>query len=69
MIEFNKSLKFYTTTIPGLTLWDLPVYGDNRGWFKENWQREKMMAFGLPDFRPVQTNVSFNDSMNNSMTQ
>ena len=63
MIEFNKSLKFYTTTIPGLTLWDLPVYGDNRGWFKENWQREKMMAFGLPDFRPVQNNVSFNDSV------
>jgi dTDP-4-dehydrorhamnose 3,5-epimerase len=26
----------------------------------ENWQREKMIAAGLPDFGPVQHNVSFN---------
>lgn len=49
------------TTIPGLLLLDLPVHGDNRGWFKENWQREKMVALGLPDFGPVQNNISFND--------
>ena len=30
------------------------------GSFKENWQREKMVALGLPDFGPVQNNVSFN---------
>ena len=36
---------------------------DNRGWFKENWQREKMVALGLPDFGPVQNNVSFNDEV------
>lgn len=48
------------TAIPGLLRVDLPVHGDNRGWFKENWQREKMVALGLPDFRPVQNNVSFN---------
>ncbi len=30
---------------------------DTRGWFKENWQREKMTALGLPDFGPVQNNV------------
>ncbi|MEI2714277.1 MAG: hypothetical protein V9G04_13540 [Nocardioides sp.] len=40
--------------------YDLPVHGDARGWFKENWQREKMVALGLPDFGPVQNNVSFN---------
>ncbi|GAA0499586.1 bifunctional dTDP-4-dehydrorhamnose 3,5-epimerase family protein/NAD(P)-dependent oxidoreductase [Microbacterium aurantiacum] len=51
------------TSIPGLVLWDLPVHGDSRGWFKENWQREKMVAAGLPDFRPVQNNVSFNDEI------
>ncbi len=51
----------HDTAIPGLVLWDLPVHGDSRGWFKENWQREKMVAAGLPDFRPVQNNVSFND--------
>nr|WP_198730568.1 bifunctional dTDP-4-dehydrorhamnose 3,5-epimerase family protein/NAD(P)-dependent oxidoreductase [Mycolicibacterium baixiangningiae] len=49
--------------IPGLSVWDLPVHGDNRGWFKENWQREKMMAAGLPDFSPVQNNISFNDAL------
>jgi dTDP-4-dehydrorhamnose 3,5-epimerase len=43
-----------------LTLWELPVHGDSRGWFKESWQREKMTAAGLPDFGPVQNNVSFN---------
>jgi len=48
------------TTIPGVLLLDLPVHGDNRGWFKENWHREKMVALGLPDFAPVQHNVAFN---------
>ena len=48
------------TTIEGLLLFDLAVHGDNRGWFKENWQREKMTALGLPDFGPVQNNISFN---------
>ncbi|KAJ1680506.1 hypothetical protein LUZ63_024268 [Rhynchospora breviuscula] len=42
---------------------DLPVHGDSRGWFKENWQREKMTALGLPDFGPVQNNISFNDAV------
>ncbi|MEW1961007.1 bifunctional dTDP-4-dehydrorhamnose 3,5-epimerase family protein/NAD(P)-dependent oxidoreductase [Microbacterium sp. NPDC077644] len=50
------------TSIPGLLLLDLPVHGDSRGWFKENWQREKMVAAGLPDFGPVQNNISFNDA-------
>lgn len=49
-----------TTPIPGLLVVDLPLHGDPRGWFKENWQRAKMVALGLPDFRPVQNNMSFN---------
>lgn len=61
--EFDKALASHETGIPGLVLWDLPVHGDNRGWFKENWQREKMVAAGLPDFGPVQNNVSFNDAV------
>ena len=48
------------TPIPGLLVVSLPVHGDNRGWFKENWQREKLMSLGLPDFGPVQNNISFN---------
>ncbi len=60
-IEFSKKLTAHQTTIPGVVLYDLPVHGDNRGWFKENWQREKMLALGLPDFKPVQNNISFNE--------
>ncbi|MEQ6901052.1 bifunctional dTDP-4-dehydrorhamnose 3,5-epimerase family protein/NAD(P)-dependent oxidoreductase [Nocardioides sp. YIM 152588] len=48
------------TPIPGLLVVTLPVHRDDRGWFKENWQREKMVALGLPDFGPVQNNMSFN---------
>ncbi|MGQ7310488.1 sugar nucleotide-binding protein [Microbacterium arabinogalactanolyticum] len=62
-IEFGKKLVRTETTIPGLAVFDLPVHGDSRGWFKENWQREKMIAAGLPDFGPVQNNVSFNDAV------
>lgn len=60
-IEFSKPLAARETPIPGVVLYELPVHGDNRGWFKENWQREKMVALGLPDFRPVQNNISFNE--------
>jgi dTDP-4-dehydrorhamnose 3,5-epimerase len=48
------------TDIDGLLVVDLDVRADNRGWFKENWQRAKMTALGLPDFAPVQNNVSSN---------
>ena len=44
--EFEKELKVEKTNIPGLLVFDLPVHGDNRGWFKENWQRAKMMGLG-----------------------
>lgn len=60
-MDFQKELSVTETTIPGVLLFDLPVHGDNRGWFKENWQREKMVAAGIPDFGPVQNNISFND--------
>lgn len=49
-----------TTAIPGLLVVHLPVHGDARGWLKENWQRAKMTALGLPDFGPVQQTISFN---------
>ena len=49
-----------TTPIPGLVVVRLDRRDDARGFFKENWQREKMLAIGLPDFGPVQNNVSFN---------
>jgi dTDP-4-dehydrorhamnose reductase/dTDP-4-dehydrorhamnose 3,5-epimerase len=60
---YGKALRLAETPIPGLSVWELPVHGDNRGWFKENWQRDKMVAAGLPDLRFVQNNVSFNGAM------
>ena len=59
-LEFGKELQLHKTNIPGLVWLDLPVHGDNRGWFKENWQQEKMVSLGLPDFGPRQNNISFN---------
>ena len=53
-------LRITETSIPGLLVLDLPLHGDARGWFKENWHREKMVALGLPDFAPVQNNMSHN---------
>lgn len=53
-------MKIESTNIPGLLVIRLDVHRDNRGWFKENWQRQKMVEAGLPDFKPVQNNVSFN---------
>ena len=47
-IEFGKPLAVTMTPIPGLVVFDLPVHGDSRGWFKENWQRAKMVEAGLP---------------------
>ena len=53
-------LSVETTDIPGLLVVRLPLHEDSRGWFKENWQRAKMTALGLPDFGPVQHSVAFN---------
>ena len=42
---------------------DIPVHGDNRGWFKENFQKEKMVPLGFPASffaeGKLQNNVSF----------
>lgn len=58
----TSELRVETTSIPGLVVVHLPVHGDSRGWFKENWQRAKMTALGLPDFGPVQNNISYNSA-------
>ncbi len=60
-IAFEKDLSVTETGIEGLKVVDLAVHGDNRGWFKENWQRAKMCALGIPDLRIVQNNISYND--------
>ena len=49
--------------IPGMLEFDIPVRGDNRGWFKENFQKEKMLPLGFPESffveGKLQNNVSF----------
>ena len=57
------NLTVHDTSIPGVLFLELPVHGDRRGWFKENWQRDKMLALGLPDFGPVQNNISYNGAI------
>jgi dTDP-4-dehydrorhamnose 3,5-epimerase len=46
--------------LPGMFVVDLVIHGDERGWFKENYQRAKMEALGLPHFEAVQNNFSYN---------
>jgi dTDP-4-dehydrorhamnose 3,5-epimerase len=52
-------LQVHRTTIPGLLVVDLPVHGDERGWFKESYQRAKLDAAGFPPLEVVQSNVAF----------
>lgn len=64
-MEFQPSnyqqLRVEKATITGFYIIDLVVNGDARGWFKENFQQEKMEALGLPHFDIVQNNISFNE--------
>ena len=65
----TKELKSYAINeIPGMIKFDLPVHEDHRGWFKENFQKEKMVELGFPiDFftsteregNKLQNNISF----------
>lgn len=55
-----KDLAVREAEIPGFYIIDLAVHGDNRGWFKENYQKEKMEALGLPAFDVIQNNFSYN---------
>ena len=59
-MDFGSKLAVEKTGIAGLKLLRLTVHCDGRGWFKENWQREKMVSLGLPDLCWVQNNISFN---------
>lgn len=58
---YYNELTIAESPIPGLYVVKLPVHGDSRGWFKENYQKEKMEALGLPAFGVVQNNFSFNE--------
>jgi dTDP-4-dehydrorhamnose 3,5-epimerase len=51
----------HETEIPGLLIFEVTSIGDERGWFQEKYQKEKLAAAGMPEsFQVVQTNVSYN---------
>lgn len=61
---FDKELTMTPVEeIPGLLIFDIPVHGDHRGWFKENFQKEKMVALGFPESffnnGKLQNNISY----------
>lgn len=60
----NDTLRVTKTSIPDLLEIDLVLHGDERGWFKESFQREKLLELGFPkDFTVVQNNVSSNQDV------
>ena len=56
----NEELKVTESPISGLFVVNLVLHGDERGWFKENYQKEKLETLGLPTFEIVQNNFSYN---------
>lgn len=47
--------------IPGMIEFELDVHEDDRGYFKENFQKAKLVELGLPNtFEPIQNNISYN---------
>jgi dTDP-4-dehydrorhamnose 3,5-epimerase len=51
----------HPTSIPGLLVFDITALHDDRGWFQEKFQHEKLVAAGMPeDFVVVQNSLSFN---------
>lgn len=50
----------HTTEIPGLIIFDVTKVGDERGWFQEKFQKEKLVEAGLPaDFQVVQNSLAY----------
>lgn len=54
----NDRPQVVRTKIPGLLLIKQRSVPTTDGWFIENWHRGKMVVQGLPDFTPVQHNVT-----------
>ena len=52
----------FNSQIPGLFKFNLEKITDERGYFQEKFQKEKLVKLGLPaDFNPVQNNISYNE--------
>jgi len=55
--EFTR----HETDIPGLMVFDVTSVGDERGYFQEKFQKQKLVAAGFPEsFNIVQNSLSYN---------
>lgn len=60
MLQTN-GFRIHHTAIPGLLDIEVGAVEDERGYFQEKFQKEKLIAAGLPaDFNVVQQSVSYN---------
>ena len=60
MVEVSD-FKITETEIPGLLIIDLSLIGDERGWFQEKFQKQKLVEAGFPAwFEAKQNNISYN---------
>lgn len=48
------------TAIPGLQIIEMDLREDDRGWFEESWNKNKLAQPGLSSFQPLQQNIAFN---------
>ena len=56
-IKYKASMKFIPTNIPDVILIEPSIFGDNRGFFMETWQRKTFAENGI-DYDFVQDNHS-----------
>ena len=57
----TTEFKINEREIPGLLEIDISLVSDDRGYFQEKFQKEKLVALGFPEsFVPIQQNISFN---------
>jgi dTDP-4-dehydrorhamnose 3,5-epimerase len=60
----TTEIRGHTTDIEGLIFFDVTMVGDNRGWYQENFQKDKLVRAGLPSsFNIVQNSFSYNNKL------
>ena len=52
-------MKVIHTKLPGVVVLEPEVYGDERGFFMEAWNKRRYEGFGIPADYLVQNNLSY----------
>ena len=61
---YTNQMKVIQTKIKDVLIIEPDVFGDNRGWFSETYNKDKLTEFGINiDF--IQDNHSFSEKKNN----